>query len=184
MGDKIQIRLLGLARSSDLDVIQCLVMEEVNGGRKLPIVLGQEDANVVIAMFDGKPQQRSLLETFVQLTRSYAIELKEVFVYQKRQGAYFTKLLFVQKDGKEEAIDGRFIDAISLAFSYNAPIYISEEIFSSSAVKPGNESKPLLVEIPLADMTNTQLEELLKAAVEAEDYERAAVIRDVMKGVQ
>ncbi len=181
MAEKVQLRVLGISHSESSKAFYCLLLEEVNGERKLPIVVGHHEAQTIAVAFDKMQVARPFMpDVFVETTQRFDLRLKEIFIYKKLRGVYFTKVVWLRGEQMEE-IEARPSDAVALALRTSAPIYIDKEIIDEAGISPANQHQPQVIEIPLSEMNKKQLTVLLDDAVKEENYERAALIRDLLK---
>ena len=121
-----------------------------------------------------------LADVIADTANIFDLRLKEVFIYKKQNGIYFTQIIWQQNE-KIETTEARPSDAVALALRCNAPIFIEKEIIEQFGISPSNQHEPQMIELPLSEMTKSQLKVLLQDAVEEENYERAAIIRDLLK---
>jgi hypothetical protein len=154
------------------------------------VIGGFEAQSIAVALENMIPTRPLTHDLFKNTLQSFDIVLQEVIINQLQEGVFYSKLVFV-KEGKEFHIDSRTSDAIAMAVRYNAPIYtyntiidiagveIDDNLFADKPQKTtdGEEQKSK----PIADLTNAALKALLDKALEREDYEKAAQIRDEMK---
>ena len=176
-----------------------LVLEEVQGKRKLGIVIGMNEAQSIAIKLEGMTPSRPLTHDLLQsVSSAFGIALKEVLIYDLVEGIFFARLL-CEREGKEEAIDARSSDAVALAVRFGCPIYCDEKVMEAAAILPEgeealtpmpeeNEDDPFgLEEGPvdpgdgLSDLTDEELQEELDLSIQKEDYERAGLIRDVLE---
>ena len=172
-----------------------LVLEEVEGKRKLPIVIGMHEAqSIAIKMENMTPSRPLTHDLFNSLCKSFDIELKEVVIYDLVEGIYFARL--VCGNGKtDETIDARTSDAVALAVRFGCPIYCMEKVLKTAGIPPEGEEQvkpmpqenpddPFGLEEPVDPAENfsalkmEELKEQLDRAIEEEDYERAGKLRD------
>lgn len=193
---KVKLDIVGLSYSQTQSGAYALVLGEVSGRRRLPIIIGAAEAQAIAIeiekMTPTRPLTHDLFKSFAQL---YAIQITEVIIYNLIDGVFFAKLICT--DGKNtQEIDARTSDAIALAVRFNATIYTYEFILSSAGIViEGNdflylenmESMPKesgtedLQTIPVSGFQSLSDEELqlkLDEALNEEAYERAARIRD------
>ena len=176
-----------------------LVLEEVQGKRKLGIVIGMNEAQSIAIKLEGMTPSRPLTHDLLQsVSSAFGIALKEVLIYDLVEGIFFARLL-CEREGKEEAIDARSSDAVALSVRFGCPIYCDEKVMEAAAILPEgeealtpmpeeNEDDPFgLEEGPvdpgdgLSDLTDEELQEELDLSIQKEDYERAGLIRDVLE---
>ncbi|MBO7316706.1 MAG: bifunctional nuclease family protein [Paludibacteraceae bacterium] len=177
---KKQVSVAGVSRNGDGN-FRVLILKEVAGERTLPLVIGQAEAQAIVVALEALKLPRPLIyDMFANTFEVFDITLKEVFIYNKKDGVYFTNIICEQQE-KIVEIDFRPSDAIALALRANAPIFLEEEILENYGVNIKDKVVFLKHEMSLFDMDRTQLEALQEECVKAEDYEKAAAIRDVLK---
>ncbi len=192
---KIKLDIVGLSDSQTQSGAYALVLGEVNGRRRLPIVIGAFEAQAIAIemekMSPTRPLTHDLFKTFAQ---AFDIEVTEVLIYNLVEGVFFAKL-FCRSGEKELEIDARTSDAIAIAVRFNAVIYTYEFILSSAGIVIESSDFLFLENISglsdqkiedvqqvlASDYENLSLEELqqkLETALGEEAYERAAKVRD------
>jgi len=194
---KVKLDIVGLSYSQTQSGAYALVLGEVNGRRRLPIIIGAFEAQAIAIeiekMTPSRPLTHDLFKTFAQ---TYKIEIKEILIYNLVDGVFFAKLICTNGDQTEE-IDARTSDAIALAVRFNAAIYTYEFILSSAGIViEGNDflflenmdnlskehgQEDIGTSIPGTNYGSLSLEELnqkLQEAIAEEAYEKAARIRD------
>ncbi len=194
---KVKLDIVGLSYSQTQSGAYALVLGEVNGRRRLPIIIGAFEAQAIAIeiekMTPSRPLTHDLFKTFAQ---TYKIEIKEILIYNLVDGVFFAKLICTNGDQIEE-IDARTSDAIALAVRFNAAIYTYEFILSSAGIViEGNDllflqnmdniskeegQEDIGTSIPSSSYGSLSLEELsqkLQEAIAEEAYEKAARIRD------
>ncbi len=182
--DKIQVDILGLSTSPASGGAYALILKEVNGNRRLPIIIGAFEAQSIALEMEGiKPPRPLTHDLMKNIIESMGTELAEITISELKDGTFYAKLSF---DTQE--IDARPSDAIALAVRFGAPIYVAERVMDEASFLPEEESET-------ADGTQrktketklTRIEALraqLKDAVEREDYEKAAKIRDELRNIE
>ena len=172
-----------------------MVLEEVEGKRKLPIVIGMHEAqSIAIKMENMTPSRPLTHDLFSSLCQSFDIELKEVVIYDLVEGIFFARLVCGNGE-KEETIDARTSDAVALAVRFGCPIFCVEKVLKTAGIPPEGEEEvkpmpeenpedPFGLEDPVEPEENfsalklKELQEELDLAIEQEDYERAGKLRD------
>ena len=155
-----------------------LVLEEVEGNRKLPIIIGRQEAQAIkVVMMKYIPPRPLTHDLFPMLTRQLGVELKKVFIYKAKDGVFYSYLCF-DKEGEEFKIDSRTSDAVALALRYGCPMYTSEEIMEAEHLHDLGEGK---FSVPITSVSLQMLEEALQAAIEKEEYEHASRLRDEIR---
>ena len=174
-----------------------LVLEEVNGKRKLPIVIGMHEAQSIAIKLENMTPSRPLTHDLLQsVSTSFGINLTEVVIYDLVEGIFFARLV-CELDGTSHTIDARTSDAVALAVRFGCPIYCETKVMEAAAVAPEGEEQitpmpeenaedPFGLEEPveprdgLSTLSPQDLQRELDLAIEKEDYERAGMIRDEM----
>lgn len=155
-----------------------LVLEEVNGERKLPIIIGALEAQAIkIVMTDYKTPRPFTHDLFLTVTKQLGAELKKVLIYKVKDGIYYS-YLFIEQGGQKLKIDSRTSDAIALALRCKCPIYTTAQIIENEQLHESGDSA-FTVNVNVVD--NDALKEALKKAIEEEDYEQASRLRDEIR---
>lgn len=188
---KIKLDIVGLSYSQTQSGAYALVLGEVNGRRRLPIIIGSFEAQAIAIEIEKMTPSRPLThDLFKSLAENYHINIQEVIIYNLVDGIFYAKL--VCSDGKKTSeIDARTSDAIALAVRFNCPIYTYEFILASAGIViEGNEfvflenidapkeEKVASKTLNYSSLTEDELKNKLKDALAEEAYERAANIRD------
>jgi len=132
--DKIQLTVLGLSASPASNNAYALILKEVNGDRRLPIIIGAFEAQAIALEMENvvppRPMTHDLLKTIID---SFGGFLTEVYINELKEGTFYARLIF-EDQGVE--IDARPSDAIALAVRCNAPIYVNSEILMETGIVP------------------------------------------------
>ena len=182
--DKIQVDILGLSTSPASGGAYALILKEVNGNRRLPIIIGAFEAQSIALEMEGiKPPRPLTHDLMKNILDSVGAELSEITICELKEGTFYAKLIF---DNQE--IDSRPSDAIALAVRSGAPIFVAEKVMQDAAFLPENEtSEQALPASPPKDAKLSTLDQFraqLKEAIEKEDYERAAKLRDEIRKIE
>jgi bifunctional DNase/RNase len=185
--DKIKMEIVGLSYSQTQNGAYALVLSELGGKRRLPIIIGGFEAQAIAIELEKMTPNRPLThDLFKSFSLSFGITLTEVVIYNLQEGVFFAKLIF-HKDGLVSEIDARTSDAIALAVRFHCPIYTFESILSSAGIlsdemmledehEENLESPQVFSEFQ--QLSKEELESALQEAIENEDYERASLLRD------
>lgn len=170
-----------------------LVLGEERGNRRLPIIIGMFEAQAIAIEIEkivpNRPMTHDLFKSFAQ---SFKFSVLEIVISDLREGVFYAKIMC--SDGvKMLEVDARPSDAIAIGLRFGVPIYTFEPILSEAGIvltEPDEEETLVSKEEPrkpskktpeqLKDTSNDQLQVMLDEALEKEDYERAAKIRDEM----
>ena len=190
---KIKLDIVGLSYSQTQSGAYALVLGEISGRRRLPIVIGSFEAQAIAIeiekMTPSRPLTHDLFKTFAQ---AFHITIQEVIIYNLIDGIFYSKLIC--SDGKKSLeIDARTSDGIAMAVRFNCPIYTYEFILSSAGIviegndfvyleninaDPQEEKNIAAVAKGYTSFSDEELEVKLKEALADESYEKAAKIRD------
>lgn len=195
---KIPLEIVALSHSITQTQSYAVVLEEVNGKRRLPIVIGGFEAQAIAVALEKMPTTRPLTHDLVKsMFSTFNMELVEIVINNLKEGIFYALLVCKAGDRIEE-IDSRTSDAIALAVRFNCPIYTYEFILDSAGIimdeqMTGSENVPAKKEkvevtateeepdMSLSNITKLsekQLNELLNKVLKNEDYEKAIRIRD------
>jgi bifunctional DNase/RNase len=188
--DKIRLEIVGMSYSQSQSGAYALILGEVKGNRRLPIIIGGFEAQAIAVelekMKPSRPLTHDLLKSFAD---SYHIQVKEVVIDQFKQGVFHAKLVCVHEN-VENLIDSRTSDAVALAIRFKCPIFTYEKIMAEAGmlmdentVPPETMTSPTpaIPDPSYDDYTLGELEEMLQKAIEQEEYEKASQIRDEIK---
>jgi bifunctional DNase/RNase len=198
--NKVQVEILGLSASPSTGGAYALLLKEMYGNRRLPIIIGSFEAQAIAMELEGinppRPLTHDLLKTFVD---NLSAVITEVLIDELRDNTFFAKIV-LEVSSLENPIDARPSDAIALAVRTEAPIFVSESVMESAGFVPSSEtqsdyqfddSKDLDLEMPDEEEKPKSketklgaLKEQLRTAIEKEDYERAAKLRDEISGIE
>jgi bifunctional DNase/RNase len=194
---KVKLDIVGLSYSQTQSGAYALVLGEVNGRRRLPIIIGAFEAQAIAIEIEQMTPSRPLThDLFKTLAEAYDIQIQEVLIYNLVEGVFFAKLICSDGESIKE-IDARTSDAIALAVRFNAAIYTYEFILSSAGIViEGNDllflenmdnipkeqgSEDITTSIPSSgykEWSTEELQQKLQEAILEEAYEKAARIRD------
>ena len=188
--DKIKLEIKGLSYSQASSGAYALILGEVDGKRRLPIVIGGAEAqSIAMELEKIKPARPLTHDLFKSFADAFNIRLNEVIIYKFSEGVFYSKLLCAS-DNLELSIDSRTSDAVALAIRFGSDIYTVAEVMNDAAIVIDEETEPeeaateedddelVAGENPLESLSLTALDEELQKAVAEENYERASNIRD------
>lgn len=194
----VRLNIKGISYSQTQSGAYALVLSEVDGSRTLPIVIGAFEAQSIAIALEKeiKPPRPLTHDLFKSFADRFQIIIKQVIIHKLVDGVFYSSLI-CERDNIEEIIDTRTSDAIALATRFDAPIFTYENILDKAGIylkvkdeleindenedlnleELSEESKPTQKSSFVNDSLE-QLNEKLNQAVENEDYELAAKIRD------
>jgi bifunctional DNase/RNase len=189
---KIELEIVALSHSMVQSQNYAIVLGEQDGSRRLPIVIGGFEAQAIAVAMEGMVPGRPMThDLFKNSMDSFDIDLKEVIINNIVDGVFFSNLVMIQ-NGVEKEIDSRTSDALAMAVRFGCPIYTYEFILEQAGIvleeeaekevqKARTKRQHSTKEKTIEDFNLMELEELLDQALEEEDYEKAAKIRDEIK---
>jgi len=191
----VRLNIKGISYSQTQSGAYALVLSEVSGNRTLPIVIGAFEAQSIAIALEKeiKPPRPLTHDLFKTFADRFHITIKQVIIHKLVDGVFYSSLI-CERDKIEEIIDTRTSDAIALATRFNAPIFTYENILDKAGIylkmKEASlpEEDPLSIEKLIDESvkketsfskdTLKQLNEKLNEAIQQENYELAATIRD------
>ncbi|HOK13982.1 MAG TPA: DUF151 domain-containing protein [Candidatus Kapabacteria bacterium] len=197
--EKVQLVVLGLSASPAASNAYALILKEVDGERRLPIIIGAFEAQAIALEMEGVTPPRPMTHDLIKnILDQMGATLTEVIISDIVEGTFYAKLVF-EDLGIE--IDSRPSDAIAIAVRVGCPIYVNAEVLQETGVSPQGEEKEEAsdedydefekikksekmqqVEQPQQPKSRIDiLQEQLEKAIKDEDYETAAKIRDELK---
>ncbi|MBA3828962.1 MAG: bifunctional nuclease family protein [Taibaiella sp.] len=190
---KIELEIVALSHSITQTHSYAVVLGEVNGLRRLPIVIGGFEAQAIAVALERMQPSRPLThDLFANFMATFTIDLTEVIIYKLEEGIFFAKLI-CQANGDAVEIDSRTSDALALAVRANCHIYTYENILETAGlyldqadcttepaeVKSGSAATISSTgDKDLKTMSLEDLHVLLQQVLDQEDYVRAITIRD------
>lgn len=175
MDRKVELKVQEISNSLAQSHAYALLLGEIDGDRKLPVIIGPAEAQSIAFVMKGYiPPRPFTHDLFVSLAESFDIQLTEVFIYKAHDGIFFSYLYF-QQAGETHYIDARTSDAIALALRFECPIYTLESILESESIQIEEGAS---ISVPITAVKMSLLKEALDKAVKDENYELASQIRD------
>ncbi len=198
----VKLSIKGISYSQTQNGAYALILNEVDGDKKLPIVIGAFEAQSIAIALEKeiKPPRPLTHDLFKNFAERFDITVKQVIIHKLVDGVFYSSII-CERDKIEEIIDARTSDAIALALRFNSPIFTYKNILDKAGIFLNNTSELNKDESDLdtilsnpdtfgheiennqsgstyTSKTIQELNELLAEAVDNEDYEKAAKIRD------
>lgn len=196
--ERVLVDILGLSTNPASGGAYALILREVEGNRRLPIIIGQAEAQSIALEMEGiKPPRPLTHDLMKNIIAAFGAELTDVLIDDLRDGTFYAKLNI-----DNQVIDSRPSDAIALAVRYGAQIFVATNVMDEAAFVPEEEedeekkeegkgkqmaSTPKQQKTPPETTKAIRLEEMhqqLKQAIEKEDYEKAASLRDEIRRLE
>ena len=185
---EVELTVKGLSYSQGKSGAYALILaEKGEGGRKLPVVIGGAEAqSIAVAMEKSVAPPRPLThDTWVNMLKEMNVIVEKVVIHRMVNGVFFASIYSVDENGKQLIFDSRPSDAVALAVRVECPIYALDSLLEQAGITPQEEQEAdgtAEVEEEELDTPEEQsreeLEQLFEEAVENEDYELAARLRD------
>lgn len=196
----VKLTIKGISYSQTQNGAYALILNEVDGERKLPIVIGAFEAQSIAIALEKeiKPPRPLTHDLFKNFADRFDIVVKQVIIHKLVDGVFFSSII-CERDRIEEIIDARTSDAIALALRFNAPIFTYKNILDKAGIylkiNPEQDEDGVHDDVLSAPQTFgsqenvvsgegysqyslQELHEMMDGAVQNEDYEKAAKIRD------
>ena len=192
--NQIQLEIKELLYSQSSSGAYVLILGDKHSMRRLPIVIGEHEAQSIALGLEGNKPSRPLThDLFKKFAEQFGVEVVEVVITRFLEGVFYAMLLC--KQGEDlSMVDARPSDAIALAVRFNCPISAYEHVMNEAGIemddiKDMDAEKDSVIEEETSEPADTldnlsieQLQKLLQIAIEEENYEKAAELRDIING--
>ena len=194
--DRIALKVLGISYSHTQSGAYALVLAQVGGPIRIPVVIGASEAQSIAMKIEGitppRPMTQDLMANFC---RAFGMGLKEVFIYKFEDGIFYSEMTFSDSE-REVSLDARTSDAIALAMRMGAPIFTTRAIMEETgfvmeaqgredqAQSEDDGSDDYIQAMRVPDLERYSIEELEKTLarlIEREEYEEAARVSEILK---
>ena len=189
MFDKVECEIFGLSSNPAAGGAYVLLLREVDGNRRLPIIIGAFEAQAIAMELENMSPPRPLTHDLLKnVIYNLGASVVEIFIDELKDNTFHAKII-VEVSSLTNEIDARPSDAIALAVRTSAPIYVSESVLSNASFTPSSEAtntsskddeytKYENESLKTKEASLSSLEKSLKEAIDDEDYEKAAKLRD------
>jgi bifunctional DNase/RNase len=163
----------------------------MNGTRRLPIIIGAFEAQSIALEMEGiKPPRPLTHDLMKNIIDTFGVSLQDVFINELRDGTFYAKIT-IEGVSESQEVDSRPSDAIALAVRYGVPIFVAEEVLNEAGIVAESEEEEASAEpkteppavIKTYASKLEQLQSSLKEAIEKEEYEKAAKLRDDIRKI-
>jgi bifunctional DNase/RNase len=196
--DYIQVDIVGLSTSPSSGGAYALVLGEVNGNRRLPIIIGAFEAQAIALELEKIQPPRPMTHDLIRnLFDALGADVTDIVIDDLREGTFFAKVRYVYDD-EEAQLDARPSDAVALAVRADAPIFVAAPVLDEAGIPADDDAElpsafaeePEPEDEPRASSSKPatagsgggsrleRMEAQLKKAIDEEDYETAARLRD------
>jgi len=183
---KKELNIVALSHSVTQSHNYAVVLGEIDGDRRLPIVIGGFEAQAIaVAMEKMEPSRPLTHDLFKNVLLELNVVLKEVIINNLVDGIFYAQLI-CDRNGETVEIDSRTSDALALAVRFECPVYTYEFILEAAGIVlegtedelEDEEEQVIDPEDPYAQYSTDELQQMIDDVLKEEDYEKAAEIRD------
>lgn len=187
---KIQVSIAAVVRNDNQPNNFIVVLKEDGGNRRLPVVIGNTEAQAIaLPLQNIRPSRPLTHDLFREILGALDVSVKEVVISDLRNGTFYAVLVLAKPDGTTLEMDSRPSDAMAAAVRFESPIFVYDFILDEAGmtIELGDGPAPPVItptvtpQEPLAALdrySDEKLEQMLEEALQQEEYERAAKIRD------
>lgn len=184
-----QLKVMGLSYSQTQAGSYIVVLSEIKGNRKIPVVVKASDAQEIALKIEKIKSPRPLThDLFKSLTDSFGIDVQEVFIHSLVEGIFYCKMI-INNGVEETEVECGVGDGITLALVYDCPIMIKTDVLDSAGINMNDDGSEIdEIEVEIDEKPNSKskkrvvsvedLEIMMHKALENEEYEVAAELRD------
>lgn len=188
---KIKLNLIGITYNQIESGVYAVILQEVDGERRIPIIIGYTEAQAIECRLMGIEPPRPLTHDLMAHTLStFGIDVTEVVIRRLKSGVFTADIHMVQ-DGDHRTIDSRSSDAIALAIRLGAPIYTTQDVMTIAGVTPSGKrpkgahnthtlTHTLSHPPAKTPTTEEEIKKAMQVAAEMEDYEEAARLKSLL----
>ena len=196
----IELKIQGISYNDNTSGAFALILDELNGNRKLPIVIGGFEAQAIAIALEKKIKTSRPLthELFKSFADKFEIKLNHVIIHKLIDGVFFSNIV-CEKKNKIIKIDSRTSDAIALSLRFSAPIFVNKKVLDeagfedydrySEEIKLTDDSFFETYKTDSADdniskskdlkkISTNKIKKMLEKSIQNEDYIMAAKLRD------
>jgi len=178
---KIQLRVLGISLCHTMSGAYALILEEVGGNRRIPLIIGDFEAQAILMQIKKLQVSRPLThELFAQFAELFDIRFREVYIYGIEQEIFHTRIA-CDNGIVEKTLEARTSDAVVFALRFGCPIYTNEEVMKKAGIAIDFKEEHKAHATDYLHKSLDELKHLLDEAIEVENYEEASKIRDAIK---
>ena len=186
-GERIKLMVMGLSYNQIQNGAYALILAEVNGKYRIPVVIGASEAQSIAVILERVVPPRPLThDLFTSLGHAFGIRLKEVVIHKFEDGVFLSTITFTDADGNIVELDSRTSDAIAIALRMGAPIYTTREILEETGfileskgpgkgIASGHNANGVTIEIQWEETGNKDTDEKTQRLHREEKLENYAL---------
>ncbi len=186
--EKIELQIVGISYSQSQTNSYALVLSEKNGNRRIPIVIGHNEAqSIALELEKIKPIRPLTHDLFHNFAIAFHIVVTEIIITRFSEGIFYSSIICSNGE-TSEAIDARTSDAVALALRFGCPLYTTNEILDQAGIlldieenfeeSPFSEDETAEANKEIHELSTDELQIKLQEAIANENYETASIIRD------
>lgn len=178
--NKTELRVLNLSFSQEESGAYALLLGEMDGERQLAVIIGTTEAQAILLELRGIRSPRPLShQLFASVIEALNVRLLRILIYKVEKGLFYS-YLFLQTENSIIRVDARTSDAIAIAMCLQSPIFIYEDLLEREKLNLENKKTQSDDTLAKEQPPIETIKKALEDAVEAEDYEKAALLRDLI----
>lgn len=190
--ERIPLKVLGLSYSQTQSGAYALILAQVGGPIRIPVVIGAAEAQSIAMRMEGvNPPRPMTHDLMTNQMHAFGIVLKQVFIYKFEDGIFFSEITLIDAD-REVTLDARTSDAVALAMRFDAPIFTTRAVMEqtgfvieeegSGPADDATDDKPRSNHQPsIENYSIEELEKTLERLIAEEEYEEAARVSEILK---
>lgn len=175
---------MGLSTSPSSGGAYALILNEVEGNRRLPIIIGTFEAQAIALELEHiKPPRPMTHDLLKNMIKNFGTDVEQVVINELSEGTFFAKILY-EDNGQQKQQDARPSDAVALAVRFDAEIFVDGAVLDEAGIISEGDEVTDLASDPTSEQSSPELSRLeklekkLQTAIETENYEKAARLRD------
>lgn len=175
--EKIELEIAEIITRKATDMTLMMMLREKHGTRSLPVMIGLIEAqSIAMTVLNVKLPRPGIYDLYLKTISSLDVTIDSVYIYKIEDGVFYS-CIYVEREGNIHYVDARTSDAVALAQRAGAPIYVDRDLFERHcAYRDGNSFS-----FPITTASVEVLREAMQRAIENEEYELAAKLRDELK---
>lgn len=186
--DRVQVKVLGITYSHMQQGAYVLLLAEVDGTRRIPVVVGTAEAqSIAICIENLDPPRPMTHDLIVSIAERCGVQIEEVYIYRFDKGIFYSTLK-MNRGGHIEEIDSRTSDAVAIALRTHSPIYMAASVLEVAGFEASQLERTTTQAAPAhshndnyESMTDAELQGRIEHAVAVEAYEEAAMIQQILQ---
>ncbi len=178
---KIEMNIIALADSQSQKDNFVVILEDIEGLKRLPIIIGLHEAQAIAVTLEKiNPVRPITHDLFAQTLQALHCTLSEVFIYKYEQEIFYAQLSLKCESNQIKKVEARPSDALALAVRFQCAIYVAKEVLQQNGLDIDQSKSFAAKRGTLEEYTKEELEKMLENLIAKEDYESARRVRDAL----